>query len=220
MAAADTARERFDPRQILTGNAAGQARLQLAPHHIICEQGDPADAVFYLERGSVKISVVAWSGKEAVMALRGAGAFLGTGCLVEAQRRSAATTVTACVVVRIAKAAVIRMLRDEPDFAEMFAISLVRQRICDQESIVDQLTNSSEKRLARALLQIANAGRGDNPQAISTCLDQTALANMIGTTRPRVSFFMNKFRRQGLIEYDRRGRLSVHNALLKVFLEQ
>ncbi|MGD0024208.1 MAG: Crp/Fnr family transcriptional regulator [Xanthobacteraceae bacterium] len=209
----------LDPKRVLSGRGAGQSRLRLAPGQVIFAQGDFADALNYIESGLVKLAVVSPSGKEAVIALRGDGEFFGTWCLIKEHRRAATSTaLTDCSLVRITAAAVIRMLREEPGFAEMFVTSLVSQHLRAQETLVDQLINSAEKRLARVLLQLANFGRAGNPGSIPTRINQAVLANTIGTTRPRVSFFMNKFRRQGFIEYDRHGYVTVRNSLRNVFL--
>jgi CRP/FNR family transcriptional regulator, cyclic AMP receptor protein len=159
------------------------------------------------------------SGKEAVIAIRGPGELFGTRCLV-ARRTGTTSTLTACSLIRVTKPALIRLLREEPGFAVMFATYLVGQSIQDQENLVDNLTNPAEKRLARALLQLADSTGGPGPHPISTPINQAVLANMVGTTRSRVNFFMNKFKRQNLIEYDRHGRLSVHGSLRRAVLEE
>ncbi|MGO9263517.1 MAG: Crp/Fnr family transcriptional regulator [Candidatus Binataceae bacterium] len=211
-------RETFDPAKVLTGHGAGQSRLRLAPEQMIYSQGDPADSLFYIESGRVKITVVSPAGKEAVIAIRSEGEFFGELCLINRQRRIATTTtLNDCSIVSVAKAAMMRLLRQDPDFAEMFVTYLVRQRAGEVESLIDQLTNSAEKRLARVMLQLA-AG-GDDPQPMSIRISQAVLANMVGTTRSRVNFFMNKFKRQGLIEYNRDGYVSVRKALLRALLE-
>lgn len=168
--------------------------------------------MFYVESGRVITSAVVPSGKEAVTALRGDGDFFGTRSLVAQQRTATATTLTDCALVRLTKATLIRVLREQPDFAELFTIYLMRQSLQDQENLIDHLTNSAEKRLARVLLQLAECG-GHSPTLIS----QDVLAKMIGTTRSRVSFFMNKFRRQGYIEYNRYGYV-VRNSQLAALL--
>ena len=205
--------EKFDPKRFLTGHGSGQARLQLAAGHVVATQGDPVDALFYIESGWVKLSIVVPNGKEAVM-LRGEGEFFGTRSLIPHFRRMATgTALTDCSLVRISQAAAIRMLREQPDFAEMFVRYLLRQGIDSEKSIIDQLTSSAEKRLARTLVRLAHDGAGDRPQSIPTRINQTDLAGMIGTTRSRVNSFMTKFRRQGFIEYDREGHLTVHRSL-------
>ncbi len=212
-------RDTFDPRKVLTGRGAGQSRLRLAPEQIIYAQGDLAEALFYVESGQVKITVVSPNGKEAVIALRGEGKFFSEVCLIGQRQRciATATALTDSSIVRVTKAAMMRLLRQEPDFAEAFITYLVRQRASEVESLIDQLTNSAEKRLVRVLLQLAVGG--DDPQPISTRINQAVLANMIGTTRSRVNFFMNKFKRQGLIEYNRDGYVSVRKASLRGLLE-
>lgn len=211
----------FDPRRLLNGRRSGQSRVAFAPDQVIYTQGDPADAMFYVESGRVKIAVVSPSGKEAVVGIRSEGTFFGTRCLV-ASRIGTATALTICSLIRVTRSALTRLLREEPDFAVMFATDLVLQSIHDQESIVDHLTNPAEKRLVRTLLQLANAVDGDGGVSypISTPINHAVLAKMIGTTRPRVSFFLNKFRKQGFIAYDRNGQISVRNSLRSLLAEK
>jgi CRP-like cAMP-binding protein len=196
----------FDPRRLLNGRRSGQSRVAFAPDQVIYTQGDPADAMFYVESGRVKIAVVSPSGKEALVA----------------SRIVTATALTICSLIRVTRSALTRLLREEPDFAVMFATDLVLQSIHDQESIVDHLTNPAEKRLVRTLLQLANAVDGDGGVSypISTPINHAVLAKMIGTTRPRVSFFLNKFRKQGFIAYDRNGQISVRNSLRSLLAEK
>jgi len=208
----------FDPKSLVTGRGPGQSRVTFAPNQVIYAQGDSGDAAYYIESGWVKISAVSPNGKEAVVAIRGEGEFFGTRCLVTG-RTGTTSALTACAAIRITKSALIRLLREEPDFAVLFAKILVCQSIHDQENLVDHLTNSAEKRLARALVQLANAEEGGDSRPISTPINQGILASMIGTTRPRISFFMNKFKRDGLIEYRRDGGLRVHDGLRKFLLE-
>jgi CRP-like cAMP-binding protein/DNA-binding CsgD family transcriptional regulator len=208
----------FDPTTVLTGHGSGQSRKRYAPLQVIYVQDDAADACFYVESGWVKISTVAPNGKEAVIAIRREGEFFGTRCLV-AKRTASTTALTACSLVRTTRSALIRLLRDEPDFAVMFATYLVGQSIDDQENLVDHLTNPAEKRLARALLQLAGHVEGADPRPISTPINQGILANMIGTTRSRVNFFMNRFKRQGFIEYSRDGQLRVRGTLRRFLLK-
>jgi CRP/FNR family transcriptional regulator, cyclic AMP receptor protein len=212
-------KEAVELGKVLTGRGAGQSFVSFAPDQVIYAQGDPADAMFYVQSGRVKISVVTPSGKEAVIAIRGPGEFFGSRCLV-ARRTGTLTALTACSLIRVTKAALIRLLREEPDFAVMFATYLVGQSIQDQENLVDHLTNPAEKRLARALLELAKDPDGEGSHPISTPINQAVLANMVGTTRSRINFFMNKFKRQGLIEYDRQGRVSVRNSLRRAILEE
>jgi CRP/FNR family cyclic AMP-dependent transcriptional regulator len=208
-------RRTFDPKRVLTGRGAGQSRLQFAPGRVIRRHGDPADSVFYIEKGRVKLTLVSASGKEAVVSVRGEGEFVGTRALIARRRAFSATALTECSLVRATPAAIIRLLREEPDFAEMFVLNLVGQRIRDQRNIFDLLTNSSERRLARTLLQLADIRHNGKSGPIPTRINQAILAGMIGTTRSRVSSFMNKFRKQGFIEYNRRGDVTVHRALSK-----
>jgi CRP/FNR family transcriptional regulator, cyclic AMP receptor protein len=204
-------KKRFDPGSILTGHGPGQVRGRFAPGDAVYEQGDPGDSVIFVESGWIKMAIVAGTGKEAVIALRGPGEFVGARCLLDLPRASTATALTDCSVVRLATPALISLLRGVPDFAEMFATYLVRQGMHDQENVVDHLTHSAEQRLARTLLRLANGGNGDS--SIPTRISQALFAKMVGTTRSRVSFFMNRFKRQGFIEYGRDGRVRVYNTL-------
>lgn len=160
------ATDEFDLRTVLTGRGTGQSRLQLPPEHVIYAQGDVADALFYVESGWVKMSAVVPSGKEPVIALRRADEFFGVRSMVAGRRQATATALTDCSVVRVTKSALNQLLRAQPDFAVTFAAALVRRSIFDQESLIDHLTNSAEKRLARTLLQLANEVRGDNAHFI------------------------------------------------------
>lgn len=208
-----------DPRRFLTGHCLGQSQLNRPPDQVIYAQGDAADALFFLEHGLVKVTRVSPGGKEAVVALRKDGEFFGTRCLIKKFRRPVTvTTLTECYLVRITRPALIRLLRDEPDFAETFATWLATQNLRDQETVFDQMTNSAEKRLARVLLQLARIS-GDDANSLPVRINHAVLANMIGTTRPRVSAFMNKFRRFGFIAYNRRGYVSVRNSLLNMLQE-
>src|SRR5690606_2370580 len=178
---------------------------------------DPADSVLYIHYGKVKVTVNSAQGKEAVVAILGPNEFCGEGCLAGQPRRMAtATAMTDCEIMRLEKAAIIRVLHDEPAFAEMFVAHLLARTIRVEEDLVDQLFNSSEKRLARALLLLANFGKEGKPEPIIAKVSQATLAEMIGTTRSRVSHFMNKFRKLGFIEYN--GALKVHSSLLNVVL--
>jgi CRP/FNR family transcriptional regulator, cyclic AMP receptor protein len=211
--------EQFDFRTALTGRDNGESILSFPSGHLIYSQTDPADAAFYVESGHVKIAAVTPSGKEAVVAIRRPGEFFGTRGLV-GKRTGYASALTACSLIRITMPALIRLLRGNPDFAVAFTTHLVDQSVRDQSNIVDYLTNSAEKRLARLLLQLADcADDEEGPSPISAPLNQSILANMVGTTRSRVSYFMNDFRRRGLIEYDRQGRVRVRNSLRKAVLE-
>jgi CRP/FNR family transcriptional regulator, cyclic AMP receptor protein len=180
-------------------------------------QGSAADAVFYIQKGKVKITVVSEQGKEAVIAILGPDEFCGEGCLTGQPRRMAtAVAMTECEIMRLEKAAMIRVLHEEPAFSEMFIAHLLVRTIRIEEDLVDQLFNSSEKRLARALLLLANFGKDGRPERIIAKVSQETLAEMVGTTRSRVSHFMNKFRKLGFIDYN--GHLEVHSSLLNVVL--
>jgi len=173
--------------------------------------------VFYIQKGKVKVTVVSEQGKEAVVAMLGANDFVGEGCLAGQTRRIATVaTMTECVVARLEKAAIVRVLHDEPAFSEMFIAHLLTRAIRVEADLIDQLFNSSEKRLARLLLLLANFGKEGKPEPVIAKISQETLAEMIGTTRSRVSFFMNKFRKLGFIEYN--GGIEVHSSLLNVIL--
>jgi CRP-like cAMP-binding protein len=184
---------------------------------VLFSQGDPADSVFYIQAGKVKITVISEQGKEAVVAILGADQFCGQGCLAgQAARMSTASTIVDSEITRLDKAVVLKALHDDPEFSEMFVQRLLQRTIRVEEDLIDQLFNSSEKRLARALLLLANYGKEGTPEPILTKVSQEMLADMIGTTRSRVSFFMNKFRRLGFIDYN--GHIEVHSSLLSVVL--
>ncbi len=184
---------------------------------VVFSQGQIADAVFYIRQGKVKLTVISDQGKEAVVAILGSGDFFGEGCLNGHPVRIATTrTMDECVITRLEKAAMIATLHDEPDFSELFMSYLLARNSRIEEDLIDQLFNSSEKRLARLLLLLANFGKEGRPEPIVGKFSQETLAEMIGTTRSRVSFFMNKFRKLGFIEYN--GKLEVHNSLLNVIL--
>ena len=185
---------------------------------VIFSQGDAGDAVFYVHRGKVKVTVVSEQGKEAVVAILGTDEFFGEGCLAgQALRISTVTTMTDSVIARIEKATITRVIHQEPMFAEMFIAHLLGRTIRVEADLVDQLFNSSEKRLARMLLLLANFGKEGKPEPIIAKISQETLAEMIGTTRSRVSFFMNKFRELGFIDYNGSG-LEVHTSLLNAVL--
>jgi CRP/FNR family transcriptional regulator, cyclic AMP receptor protein len=185
----------------------------------VFSQGDPANAVFYIQSGSVLVCVVSERGKEAVVATHEKGSFFGEGCLNgQPLRLATAMAMTECVIMRIEKAAIVRVLHDEPKFAEMFMAHLLTRNARVEEDLVDQLFNSSEKRLARALLLMANFGKEGRPEPVIAKVSQEMLAEMIGTTRSRVSAFMNKFRKLGFIEYN--GHLEVHTSLLSMVLNE
>ena len=176
-----------------------------------------ADSVFYVQDGQVKLSVISELGKEAVVALHGNEDFFGEGCLSgQSLRLATAAAMTDCVIMRLDKAAVVRVLREEPKFSEMFLSYILARNARVEADLVDQLFNSSEKRLARLLLLMANFGKEGRPEPVITKVSQETLAEMVGTTRSRVSHFMNKFRKLGFIEYN--GELEIHNSLLNVIL--
>jgi len=183
----------------------------------IFRQGDPANALFYIQKGKVKLTVVSSHGKEAIVAVLGPADFFGEGCLAGQPRRMATAAVLAdCSVVRIDKSAAIKVIRDQPRFSELLMSYLLSRNIRIEEDLVDRLFNSSEKRLARILLLLANFGKEGTPEQVIPKISQETLAEMVGTTRARVSFFMNKFRKLGFVNYD--GRLEVHSSLLNVIL--
>jgi CRP-like cAMP-binding protein len=183
----------------------------------IFAQGDAADSVFYIQKGKVKVTILSEHGKEAVVAILGSDQFFGEGCLSgQPKRMATATALTECEIMRIEKETIIRVLHDESSFSEMFLAHVLLRTIRVEEDLVDQLFNSSEKRLARALLLLANFGKEGRPEPIITKVSQETLADLIGTTRSRVSFFMNKFRKLGFISYN--GKIEVHSSLLSVVL--
>ena len=208
----------FDPKSFLAEVGEGRTISQYRKDQIVFSQGDPADAVFYIQKGKVKVTVVSDQGKEAVVAILGAGEFCGEGCLAGQARRIATVRAMAeCTIMRLQKTSIVRVLHDEPAFSEMFMSHLLARTIRVEEDLVDQLFNSSEKRLARLLLLLANFGKEGRPEPLIAKISQETLAEMIGTTRSRVSFFMNKFRRLGFLDYNGEG-LEVHSSLLNVIL--
>jgi CRP/FNR family cyclic AMP-dependent transcriptional regulator len=195
----------------------GRSRSKCRPGQVIFSQGDPADAIFYIVRGKLKIIVTSERGKEAMIAMLGEGDFFGDTCLIGQDRRtSTAVALTEAVLVRFDKAEIRRVLDAESAFAEMFTLHLLARKSRIEADFADHLLNSSEKRLARILLLLANYDKKGKPQPITTRITQEMLAEMVGTTRPRVSFFMNKFRKLGYIDYKR--KLVVHSSLLSVLV--
>ena len=193
----------FNPKSFLAKVGEGRSIHAYPEAQIVFSQGDSADAVFFLQTGKVKVTVVSKRGKEAVVAILGANDFFGEGCLAGQRHRIAtATTIMESVIVRLEKAAILRVIHQEPAFAEVFIAHLLGRTIRVEADLVDQLFNSSEKRLARLLLLLANFGKEDKPEPLITKISQETLAEMIGTTRSRVSFFMNKFRKLGFIHYN------------------
>ena len=212
-----SADEPFDPKKFLATVNGGRTISAYRKDKTVFAQGDAADSVFYIQKGKVKITVLSEQGKEAVVAMLGPGEFCGEGCLAGQPRRMAtATAMTQCEIMRLEKQAIIRALQDEPAFSEFFVAHLLARTIRVEEDLVDQLFNSSEKRLARALLLLANFGKEGRPEPVIAKVSQETLAEMIGTTRSRVSFFMNKFRKLGFIDYN--GHMEVHSSLLNVVL--
>ena len=211
----------FDPKSFLARVGDGRSIGKYRRDQLVYSQGDTADAVFYLQKGKVKVTVVSEQGKEAVVAILGPDEFFGEGCLAgQAQRISTVTILMDAVIARLEKTTIIRMIREEPAFSEMFIAHLLGRSIRVEADLVDQLFNSSEKRLARMLLLLANFGKEGTPQPIIAKISQETLAEMIGTTRSRVSFFMNKFRKLGFIGYNggAEGGIEVHSSLLNVVL--
>lgn len=182
----------------------------------ICLQGDPADAVFYIQKGKVQLTVVSKQGKQGVVAILGSGAFFAEGCMAGQQRYiSTATATIDSMVVRVEKATMVRLLRDDPKFSELFMSFLLRRNLQVEDDLIDHLFNSSEKRLARLLLLLSGANADGGGQTIPR-INQEVLAGRVGTTRSRINFFMNKFRKMGLIEYKGMGNLRVHNSLMEI----
>jgi CRP-like cAMP-binding protein len=208
----------FDPENFLATVGVGRSVRRYRPKQSIFSQGDRADAVFYIKEGKVKLSVHSKQGKEATLALLEARDFLGEGCLAsdEPLRMATATAITDCVIVKIEKKRMVRTLHEEQEFSDLFVAYVIGRHNRTQADLVDQLFNSSEKRLARALLILSRFGKDGNSEKVSPTVSQETLAEMVGTTRPRVNFFMNKFRRLGFIEYN--GGLKVHSSLLSIVL--
>ena len=208
----------FNPQTFLTKVGRGKTSLKSPKKQVLFSQGDAADAVFYIQGGKVKLTVVSQQGKEAVVAILEQGSFFGESCLAgQTVRTATATTLEDSSIVRVDKDAMIRLLHEEPPFAELFMSYLLAHSIRIQEDLVDQLFNSSEKRLARILLLLAHFGKEGKPEPVIAKVSQEMLAEMIGTTRSRVSFFMNKFRKLGFLDYNG-GGLHVHSSLLNIVL--
>jgi len=210
-------KDMFDPKNFLAKVGTGKQVLEFHKNQHVFEQGDVADTVFYIQKGNVKVTVMSEQGKEAVVGIVGPGHFFGEGCMNGHKLRiSTATAMDDCVITAITKDAMLAALHDEPQFSEMFMAYLLTRNSRIEEDLIDQLFNSSERRLARLLLLLANFGKADSPQPISPNISQETLAEMVGTTRSRVSHFMNKFRKLGLIDYN--GHIEVHNSLLSAVL--
>lgn len=207
----------FDLKNFLACAGPGRTVIEARRNQTIYAQGDPADAVFYLQRGCVKLTVLSEHGKEAVVAIFGPGSFFGEGCLTgKPQRLSSTVALEHSLITSIPRDGVMSLLREQPAFTELFTNYLLSRNSRIEEDLVDQLFNSSEKRLARLLLLLAQREAPDQPKRVRPPLSQETLADMIGTTRSRVSYFMNKFRKLGLIAYN--GRIEVNDERLTAFL--
>jgi len=216
---ASTADAPFDPKAFLAAVNHNRTITKYRKGDVVFHQSDPADAVFYVQKGRIKIVVASEQGKEAVIALLGPGEFFGEGCLIgQPLRLATARAMADSAVMRVGKAEMTRVIHDEPAFGELFIAHLLIRNSKVEDDLVDQLFNSSEKRLARTLLMLANFGKTDGPKPITTKISQEMLAEIIGTTRPRVSHFMNKFRKLGFIEYN--GTLKVNSSLLSAVLRE
>ena len=206
----------FDPA-LFVARYGGVVGLKYGAKHILYSQGDVADCVFYFQKGQAQIKVISQQGKEAVIAVVEPGHFCGEGCLVgELLRMSTVKTVTECIVTRLEKAAIIRAIHDDLAFSEFFVMYVLNRTVRLTDDLIDQMFNSSEKRLARILLLLANYGKEGRVETVIGNIDHQTLAQMIGTTRSRVTFFMNKFRKLGYIDYN--GHIRIHSALLNVIL--
>jgi CRP-like cAMP-binding protein len=205
------------PRKLLDFVAPEGVRVEYKRRTAIFSQGDPADSVFYILKGKIKLTVVSKQGKEAIVALLDSGSFFGEGCLAgQARRMASATAVSDCLLLRVGKKVIMRLVQQQPAFSTLFVSFLLARNIRYEEDLVDQLFNSSERRLARILLLLSHFGKEGKPERIVPKISQEDLAQMVGTTRARVNHFMNKFRTLGFIEYN--GGLEVHSSLLSVVL--
>src|ERR1700757_4009583 len=212
-----TRKHPFNVNKFLATVDGGRTMSNYGKNQAIFSQGEAADSVFYIREGKIKVTVRSDQGKEAVVAIHGKADFFGEGCLNgQPLRLASAVTMADSTIMRITKAAIVRVLREQPKFAEAFVSHLLARNARVEEDLVDQLFNSSEKRLARALLLMANFGKEESPEPIIAKVSQETLAEMVGTTRARVNTFMNKFRQLGFIDYN--GSLAVHSSLLSVVL--
>jgi CRP/FNR family transcriptional regulator, cyclic AMP receptor protein len=210
-------RRKFNLQTFLSTIDGGRKIVALPKKQTVFSQGDSADAVFYIQKGKIKLTVLSKSGKEATIAVLNEGDFFGEGCLTgQPLRMCSATALTECTVMRIAKKSMIDVIHKEREFSDMFVVYLLMRNIRYEEDLVDQLFNSSEKRLARILLLLAHFGKDGKPEVAIPKISQETLAEMVGTTRGRVSFFMNRFRKLGFVRYN--GGLEVHPSLLNVVL--
>jgi CRP-like cAMP-binding protein len=208
---------KFDPEAFLAGAGIERKVTKYVRDDAVFSQGEPARHVFYIQKGGIKLSVLSETGQEAVVALLAPGDFFGEGCLAgQTVRMGTATAMTASSILSVGKEAMVRVLHEEQAFSDRFIKHMLTRNIRIEEDLIDQLFNSSEKRLARALLLLARYGDQDRPQRTVPKISQETLANMIGTTRPRVNFFLNKFRKLGFIEYN--GGLKINSSLLTVVL--
>jgi CRP/FNR family cyclic AMP-dependent transcriptional regulator len=214
----DTTRT-FDPKTFLAQTGQGRTILEYRKNNVIFAQGDPCDAVFYVQMGRVKLTVLSARGKEATIAMLSTGDFMGESCITSGRPLclSSATAITDSCVLKISKDAMLNVLHREHAFADLFVSYLVARNNQIQEDLIDQLFNSAEKRLARTLLLLAHFGKGGRSETVLPRISQETLADMVGTTRARVNFFMNRFRHLGLIDYNRRG-VEVHSSLLDIVL--
>ena len=215
--AKNTNQAAFNPKEFLAKVGERKTILEFRKEEIVFAQGDVADTVFYIQKGRVKVVVISEQGKEAVVGILEPGQFFGEGCMNGHSLRIATTTaMEECLVTAITKTAMLASLHDQPKFSELFMTYLLTRNSRIEEDLIDQLFNSSEKRLARLLLLLANFGKEGSPQPISPNISQETLAEMIGTTRSRVSFFMNRFRKLGFISYN--GKIEVNSSLLTAVL--
>ena len=204
---------------LLTGTSRGKTDLEYGVNRNIFMQGQPADSMFFLLRGKVQLSVTSSEGKEAIVATLGSGEFFGEGCLAgQPVRMATAISVEDCTLTRVEKATITRMLHEQQGVAELFVTHLLTRNIRYEADLVDQLFNSSEKRLARILLLLSHFGKESRAESVVPTVSQDTLAQMVGTTRPRVSHFMNRFREHGFVDYSDTGGLTVHSGLLSVVL--
>src|SRR5664279_1740469 len=212
-------RRKFEPRAFLATIGTGRKILAFEKGQNIFAQGGAADAVFYVQKGKIKLTVVSQAGKEATVGILGEGSFFGEGALAgQAFRMGSASAMTECTILRIDTKSMMQALHREQSFSDLFVSHLLARNIRYEEDLVDQLFNSSEKRLARILLLLAHFGKEGKPEIVIPKISQETLAEMIGTTRSRVSFFMNRFRKLGFIEYDGGSGLQVHSSLLNIVL--
>ena len=209
----------FDPQTFLASIGEGRRLLEFPKKGSIFVQGEPANAIYYLQKGRVRLTVVSQQGKEAIIGLLGPGDFFGEGCIAgQPLRMATALAMTDCSVVRIEKKAMMQVLHQQHAFSDLFVAYLLARNVRYEEDLVDQLFNSSEKRLARTLLLLARYGQDDKPMPLVPKISQETLAEMVGTTRSRVNFFLNKFKKLGFIEYDGEAPLKINNSLLSVVL--